>query len=117
MRYIRIACIIVFAVALAAVALANRNFVQLQVLPDEIAGQFAMNPKIELPLFIVILGSIIIGLLVGFVWEWFREHAIRADSAQKGRDLRRLERENSKLKAQKEENRGDDVLALLDEAS
>lgn len=117
MRYIRIACMIVFAVALAAVAVANRNLVQLQVLPDEIAGQFVLNPKIELPLFIVILGSIIIGLLVGFVWEWFREHAIRADAAQKGRDLRRLERENSKLKAQKEENRGDDVLALLDEAS
>lgn len=117
MRYIRIACIVVFAIALAGVALANRNMVQLQVLPDEISGLFAMNPKIELPLFIVILGGIIVGLLVGFIWEWLREHAVRADAAQKGREVRRLERENSKLKAQKEENRGDDVLALLDEAS
>ncbi|MEO9819752.1 MAG: LapA family protein [Paracoccaceae bacterium] len=117
MRFIRIACMVVFAIALAGVAYANRNMVQLQILPDELSGHFALNPKVELPLFIVILGSIIVGLFVGFVWEWFREHAIRADAAQKGRDLRRLERENSKLVAQKEENQGDDILALLDKAS
>lgn len=117
MRYIRYICIATFAVALVAIAVANRNMVQLKVLPDELAGLFAVNPQIQLPLFVVIFGGILVGLLVGFVWEWFREHAVRAESAKKGREVRRLERENKRLKSEKAENQGDDVLALLDEAS
>ncbi|MEL7091831.1 MAG: LapA family protein [Pseudomonadota bacterium] len=116
MRYIRYACIAVFAVALAAVALANRGPVTLRLLPDEIAGLFAVAPSIELPLFVVIFLGIIMGLLVGFVWEWLREHAIRADAARTHREVRKLERENKRLKAEKHEGK-DEVLALLDEAS
>lgn len=117
MRYIRYLCIFVFAIALISVSVANRNMVQLQVLPDELAGLFAVNPQIELPLFVVIFGGILVGLLVGFVWEWFREHAVRAEASKKGREVRRLERENKRLKSEKAENQGDDVLALLDQAS
>ena len=51
MRYIRYVCIAVFAVALIAVALANRGPVTLKLLPDEIAGLFAVAPTVELPLF------------------------------------------------------------------
>ncbi|WP_147111459.1 LapA family protein [Tateyamaria sp. syn59] len=116
MRYIRYACIAIFAVALIAVALANRGMVTLKLLPDEIAGLFAVAPTIELPLFVVIFGGIIVGLLVGFVWEWMREHAIRAENARNARDKRRLEREVKRLKSEKHEGK-DEVLALLDEAS
>ena len=79
MRYIRYACITTFAVALIAVSLANRTVVTLKVLPEEVAGLFSVNPSINMPLFVVVFGGIIVGLLVGFVWEWFREHAMRAD--------------------------------------
>ncbi|KIC50893.1 LapA family protein [Tateyamaria sp. ANG-S1] len=116
MRYIRYACIAIFAVALIAVALANRGMVTLKLLPDEIAGLFAVAPTIELPLFVVIFGGIIAGLLVGFVWEWMREHTIRAENARNARDKRRLEREVKRLKTEKHEGK-DEVLALLDEAS
>ena len=116
MRYIRYACIAVFAVALIAVALANRGMVTLEVLPAEIAGLFAVTPSVELPLFVVIFGSIIVGLLVGFVWEWMREHTIRTESGRNAREVRRLEREVKRLKAEKHEGQ-DEVLALLDEAS
>lgn len=116
MRYIRYACIAIFAVALIAVALANRGMVTLKLLPTEIAGLFAVAPSIELPLFVVIFGGIIAGLLVGFVWEWLREHNIRAENARNAREMRRLEREVKQLKTEKHEGR-DEVLALLDEAS
>lgn len=116
MRYIRYICIAVFALALAAVALANREMVTLRVLPDEIAGLFAVRPSVDLPLFVVIFLGIIVGLLVGFVWEWLREHAIRAENARNARELRKLARENKRLKSEKHEGT-DDVLALLDEAS
>lgn len=116
MRYIRYACIAIFAVALIAVALANRGMVTLKLLPDEIAGLFAVAPTVQLPLFVVIFGGIVVGLLVGFVWEWLREHAVRAENARNARDKRRLEREVKRLKSEKHEGK-DEVLALLDEAS
>jgi len=115
MRYIRYACIALFAVALISVALANRDIVTLQVLPQEISDWFAVNPSVQLPLFIVILGSIIVGLLVGFVWEWIREHGQRAELARQARERRRLEREVIRLKGEKHQGK-DEVLALLDEA-
>ncbi len=115
MRYIRYFCIAIFAVALIAVALANREIVELKVLPGEVAHWFAVNPQIELPLFLVILGSIVAGLLVGFVWEWIREYGERAEAARQAREMRRLEREVARLKGEKHKGK-DEVLALLDEA-
>ena len=115
MRYIRYLCIAIFALALIAVALANRGLVTLQVLPQEVAGWFAVNPQVELPLFIVILGSILAGLLVGFIWEWIREHGERAEKARLARETRRLEREVARLKGEKHQGK-DEVLALLDRA-
>ncbi|MEQ6248717.1 LapA family protein [Sulfitobacter sp. HNIBRBA3233] len=115
MRYVRYLCIAIFAVALIAVALANREIVSLKVLPAEVSGLFALNPRLELPLFIVILGSILAGLLIGFIWEWIREYAERAEAAKQAREMRRLEREVARLKAERHKGK-DDVLALLDEA-
>ncbi|WP_187429411.1 hypothetical protein ROLI_031910 [Roseobacter fucihabitans] len=116
MRYIRYACIATFAVALISVAVANRQMTSLQLIPSEVAGWFHMNPGIDLPLFIVIFGSIIVGLFVGFVWEWVREHNQRAEAARQAREMRRMEREIAKLKGEKHQGK-DEVLALLDEAS
>ncbi len=114
MRYIRYACIAIFAIALIAIALANRELVLLKILPQEVAGYFAINPSIQLPLFLVIFMGIVVGLLVGFVWEWFREHAVRAEAARKGREVRKLEREVKRLRGEKHQGK-DEVLALLDE--
>lgn len=115
MRYIRYICIALFAIALVAIALANRNIVEIKLLPDEVAGLFAMAPRVELPLFLIIYGGILVGLLVGFVWEWMREHAQRAEAARTAREMRRMEREIKRLKGEKHAGK-DEVLALLDEA-
>lgn len=116
MRYVRYLCIAVFAIALISVALANRQMVTLQMLPDGLPFSFALNPTLELPLFFVILGCIIAGLLIGFVWEWIREYGERAEKARLARETRRLEREIARLKGEKHQGK-DEVLALLDEAS
>ena len=115
MRYVRYLCIAIFAVALIAVALANRGMVSLKVLPAEVSGLFALNPSVDMPLFVVILGSVLAGLLIGFVWEWIREYGERAEAAKQAREMRRLQRELEKLRAQKHEGK-DEVLALLDKA-
>ncbi len=116
MRYIKYALIVAFGTALIAVALANRGMVSIQLIPSEVAGWFSMNPQIELPLFIIIFGGIVVGLFVGFVWEWIREHGQRAEAAKQAREMRRLQREVTRLKGEKHQGK-DEVLALLDEAS
>jgi len=116
MRYIKYALIATFAAFLISVALANRDMVSIQLIPAEVAGWFSMNPQTELPLFIIIFGGIVIGLFVGFVWEWVREHTQRAEAARQAREMRRLQREVEKLKGEKHKGK-DEVLALLDEAS
>lgn len=116
MRYIRYAVIATFAVALIIVSLANGNLVTLKLLPDELAGVLNFNAQIDLPLYVVIFGGIILGLIVGFAGEWLREHTVRVEASQQGREVRRLQRENRRLRSEKEDNQGDEVLAILDEA-
>lgn len=115
MRYIKYLCIAAFAVVLITIALGNRDFVQLQLVPDVVASVLGMNPKISLPLFLVVYGGILAGIFVGFVWEWLREYGHRRHEAQLERETRRLEREIKRLKGEKHEGK-DEVLALLDEA-
>lgn len=113
MRYLRYLFLALLGIGLIAVALANRGLVELRALPLE-AGEFlGLGWAIQLPLFLVIFASILVGLLIGFVWEWTREYRIRADAARTRREADRLAREVSKLR---ETSHGpqDEVLALLD---
>ena len=116
MRYIRYASIAVFAVALILVALANRGIVTVQVLPQEVAHLAALNPSYEVPLFIVMFGGVLAGLIIGFIWEWIREAGERAAAARQAREMDRLRAEVKRLKGEKHEGK-DEVLALLEEAS
>lgn len=119
MRYIKYLFLASLAIVLVCVALANRAPVTLNSLPEGIAaipGMGWMSYSMELPLFIVIFGGIVAGLLIGFVWEWLREYKHRAEASRKGAEVKKLERELRRTKAQRDEGK-DEVLALLDEAS
>ena len=117
MRYIRYVVLAVIAVAMITVALANRDAVTLNLLPAGLADLVrfpAEANSVTLPLFLIIFGGILGGVLLGFVWEWLREHRYRADAASQRRENARLSREVEKLKTDQSEN--DDVLALLEDA-
>ena len=113
MRFLRYVLLTSLSIVLVTVALANRSAVTLYLLPEELAGFIGLPNALELPLFIVIFGGIVVGLLIGFVWEWFREHKQRAEAAQMRNNVKMLKLEVTRLKdeAGKEE---DDVLALLE---
>ena len=119
MRYIRYAFLAILAILLITVALANLGNVTLNTLPEGMAalpwiGLLAFS--VELPLFLVILGGIVAGLLIGFLWEWLREHKHRADARRKQAELNQLNRELRKTRAERDKDK-DEVLALLDRAS
>ena len=65
--------------------------------------------------FLVILGGVVTGLLVGFVWEWLREHRHRAEARTNRREAQKLGREVEQLRGKRNENR-DEILALVEDA-
>jgi uncharacterized integral membrane protein len=117
MRFLRYLVLAVIALFLVALALSNREPVTLRLLSDELAAQIglpAVLNAVTLPLFGVIAAGIGIGILLGFVAEWLREHKFRAEAREKRREAALLSSELKKAKIEKAQ--GDDVLALLDEA-
>ncbi|SFT35108.1 lipopolysaccharide assembly protein LapA domain-containing protein [Sedimentitalea nanhaiensis] len=116
MRYIRYAFLAILGIVLISVSLANRGLVTLKLMPDALAQLVGFNMTISLPLFVVVLGGIVAGLVIGFLWEWMREHKHRREAAEKSREVRKLERRVDRLKTEKHQGK-DEVLAILDEAS
>ena len=113
-RYLRLLLLAVLGLVLLTVALANRAPVTVRLLPDDMAALTGLTWAMELPLFLVILGGILAGVLIGFVWEWVREHGHRATASQKSREVTRLERELAVLKDSSSVPPKDEVLTLLD---
>ncbi|WP_050603349.1 lipopolysaccharide assembly protein LapA domain-containing protein [Ruegeria sp. 6PALISEP08] len=116
MRYIRYAFLGALGVILISISLANVESVELKLMPDPLAELLGFNLSTSFPLFLVVLGGVVAGLVIGFLWEWMREHKHRRDATAKKSEVRKLEREVKKLKKKQNEGK-DDVLALLDEAS
>ncbi len=112
-RYTRYLLLAALAIALLTVALANRSTMVIKALPDDLAAFWGVNWQIELPLFLIIFGGIVVGLLLGFVWEWLREHKHRSTASTKTREVSRLERELATMRDSTKLPQ-DDVLALLD---
>ena len=115
MTYIRYLLLGLLAVLLIAIALANRGPVTLQLLPDDMAPLLAFQQMLTVPVFLVFFGGILAGLLIGFVWEWLREHKHRAAAAQRKAELRRLERQLKRTEAERDKDK-DEVLAILDQS-
>lgn len=113
MRAIKLVLLGILLITIVVVALANRDPVTLRLLPEGVSSILPYSR--EVPLFIVILASIFVGLMLGYVLEWVREHKHRREAAQKKREASRLEREVKTLK-KKHLSEADEVLAILDDA-
>ncbi len=110
LRLLFLACL---GLLLLTVALANRAPVEVRFLPGDLATLTGLSWSTELPLFLIIFAGIVAGVLIGFVWEWFREARYRGTASTKAREVARLERELAVLKDSASVPK-DDVLALLE---
>ena len=111
MAVLRVLLLGLLAFALLVLALANREAVTLRLLPETLADYLGVGGSLTLPLFLVMFLAIAIGLLVGYVLEWLREHKHRAAAARERARRERLEQELAKSRPTDE---GDDVLALVE---
>jgi putative membrane protein len=113
MRYFRYSVLGVIAIVLITVAVANRGPLTVRLLPEELEGLFGLSWQVTFPAFLVLLAAVLVGVLLGFVWEWIREHRYRAEAVYERKERERFEREVMKTAPPRQE-KGDDVLALLE---
>lgn len=110
MRTLKLVVLGLILVALVLLAVANRGTVTLNLLPAGLENVFAYSVRV--PLFVVILVSILLGLVIGYFAEWLREHKHRSRAADKAREAERLRQERDQLR-RRTGQADDDVLALL----
>lgn len=112
MRTLKNLLLVLILILIVIVAVANRDMASVQLLPAQLADVLNFNYQITLPLFVIILGSMLLGLLLGYFVEWFRERKHRRAVTVKERELTKLESEVQSLRKKTGEGQ-DDVLALL----
>ena len=81
-------------------------------MPENLSSFLGIKIALSIPLFLVFFSGILIGLVIGFLWEWLREHKFRVEANNYQKKLFRAETELSELYAK--ENKKDDVLTLLE---
>jgi len=115
MKTIRYSFWAIVGLCLILIGLANRDMVTVRAMPEALGDLLGISPDMQLPLFVVIFIGVGVGLMIGFLWEWVREHRIRADARGKAREVESLKREVDQLRGAAATAKGeDDVLALLE---
>lgn len=113
MRFLRLLFLVLLAVILIAVALANREMVVLHAFPANFGQYLGGQWSVQLPLFLVIFLAVAFGMLAGLIWEYLREAHIRREARQRSSEVARLESEVGQLR-NRHANPRDEVLAIVD---
>lgn len=112
-RYLRYFLLFVLTLVLLVLALANRTPVTLSLLPDDLAVLLGWQGRIDVPVFVVLGLGAVVGLALGFIWEWLREHKHRKVARVQTKVVSKLERELAAMKDQHSLPE-DPVLAILE---
>jgi len=98
MRTIRFALAVVVGLCLSLIMAANMAEVDLHLLPPQLGAE-VINLK-GVPLALVIVCSVLVGILLGLLIEFFRESKHREKLAERRREIGRLRAENAQLARQ-----------------
>ena len=114
MRILKIIFLILLGIVLCFLALANRDPITLRLIPDFLTPIIDL-PSLQIPVFVALFGGILLGLFVGFIWEWIREHQHRSTAQRNKNKIKELEdgisQSGNSLVTQ------DDVLSILEKSS
>lgn len=115
LRFFKMLFLALVATALVLLFFANNEPVTLNLLPDAMAIAFGLRNEYTTSLFFVVVAALLIGIVVGFFWEWLREHHHRAEAKTQRREATRLREEVAAVKGRANDGQ-DEILALLDDA-
>ncbi len=110
MKLIRYTIYGLIALVAFFVAIANLHVVDLTLIPPQIG--FIQAWSIQVPLFVIIIVSLVLGLVLGLLWENIRSLSSRSARNRAERQLRAAQMELEKLKRKTGET-DDEVLAIL----
>lgn len=113
MRIIIRILLILFAIAILAVSLANRQSVTLALGPDLGAYGLPAAPTLTLPLFLIVLGVAGIGFILGAGREYFREGRHRRTASERAQQVAALRRENAALRERVPGDETDRIIEAL----
>lgn len=119
MRVIKLFLLFVIAIVLAVMSFANNQTITLNLVPpyfDDFMGVNGMVNGIELPLYVVIFGGVMAGLVLGYIFEWLREHKHRKEAGMGRQSKAELEAQLRKMKAEANAGR-DELLVLVEETA
>ncbi len=112
MRFIKQVLLTIILIAIAIMAVANRQLVTLQLVPEPLEGLLPIGNQYTLPLFVVLIAAVVLGMFIGYLVEYLRERKHRRTATRSQREVSKLEGEVAKLKKKAGEE-DDDILALL----
>ncbi|HUS52717.1 MAG TPA: LapA family protein [Thermohalobaculum sp.] len=105
MQTVKLIVLGLLAAMLIALGVANMAAVDLYLLPAKLFGDtFSIK---EIPLAVVILAAVLLGILVGLVIEFLREHKQRRTAEEKRREIVQLRQEVTRLRAKVADHDGD----------
>lgn len=96
LRLIKFLVMAIIAICLITVGVANMAPVDLYLLPQALGGE-ALSLR-GIPLAAVILVSILVGVVLGELFEWVREHKHRRSARHGAMEVAALRREVAALK-------------------
>ena len=100
-------CLLIF------LALSNRSSSPVYLLPPEL-NYFANDMAINLPIFLIFFSGLLLGVIIGFFWEWLRGHSQRARASKNIRELKKANAKIQELKNQKYQG-SDELVSILDD--
>lgn len=112
MRVITYLLLALFAIFVIGLSVANRHYIEVNSAPDFTAYGLPASPSFGLPLYLVALLCAAIGFILGTAREYLREGRIRRRSAERRRELGRLQQEVEALKSRANIDEDDEIIAL-----
>ncbi|MDT8342992.1 MAG: LapA family protein [Thermohalobaculum sp.] len=96
LRLIKWAILATLCAALVVLGVANMAPVDLRLLPPGVVS--ADLALVGVPLAAVILAAMLLGVVIGELFEWLREHKHRRTASERNREVERLRAEIVALK-------------------
>jgi hypothetical protein len=112
MRLITYLLLGLFAIVVIGLSVANRQYVDVHLAPDFSAYGVEKAPDLSVPLYLVALLCAALGFILGTLREYMRESRIRKRSAERRRELGRLQQEVDSLKSRANLDEDDEIIAL-----